>query len=126
MNKPRPPIKCNGCTKCCQEDMIRLTDQEIVEDHYLTREVTLTGPAGVIKYVALDIKPGSESRSRAHLGECVYLGPRGCSIHLRRPHACRLADCRDYFAAYDKPTRRKMAKKWPHAKVVFDEGKRRS
>ena len=32
-------------------------------------------------------------------GDCLYLGPGGCTIHDRAPAICRAFGCRKYFAS---------------------------
>lgn len=72
-------VPCNGCTRCCQGDAVRLLPdddpwQYQVEDH----------PA----------MPGQLMLAHKPDGSCIYLGSSGCTIHGRAPQQCRQMDCR--------------------------------
>lgn len=75
-------VPCNGCISCCYHGKVDISkfddpsqyDTEIRDD-------------------------GSICLKRNPDGSCIYLGSSGCTIHDRRPHACRGYDCRLYAAA---------------------------
>lgn len=73
-----PPLKCNGCTVCCQGDTIYLQPGDDPAQ-YKTKLVN-----------------GQRVLAKRKDGNCVYLTKRGCSIHNRQPQECRRFDCRVY------------------------------
>lgn len=79
-------LPCNGCTACCQRDLIFL-DQK--KDEFKKYEIEVTErfahPVAVIKH-----KPN---------GDCWYLDrDKGCTIWDGRPSLCREFDCRVFLA----------------------------
>ena len=107
-------VPCNGCTLCCRGDMIVL-HPEIGDDpsQYLTEPVIhpFTGqPAQMLR--------------KGENGNCIYLGPGGCTIHGRAPAVCRKFDCGKMFEAMSRPERRRMLKLGLADKEVFDQGRR--
>ena len=121
----RPPVAnvpCNGCTACCQHDLVFLhPDQGDVVAEYITFEVTnpLTGEHGH----ALQHKPG---------GGCVYVTETGCSLHGRAPAVCKAFDCRQLYRdlmSLPRSRRRPLLKKMRSAKLagnpVLQAGKAR-
>jgi hypothetical protein len=109
--KNRAPVPCNGCTVCCQNELLFLHPEEgdVVAD-YLTQRAwnPLTQQAGF----ALQQKPN---------GDCVYLGPSGCSIWERAPLICRHFDCRALLARIGgRPAQRRALKTGMLSKELFD------
>jgi hypothetical protein len=78
-------VPCNGCTACCQHDLVMLQPDDDPA-LYDTLEVVnpLTGERGQ----ALRHKPE---------GGCIYVGEHGCSIHGHAPAMCRVFDCRGLY-----------------------------
>lgn len=68
---------CNGCTACCYHPKVDLSKDD---------DPTL--------YETETREDGSVCLKRTPEGACVHLGPTGCTIHDRRPRACRGYDCR--------------------------------
>ena len=94
-------VPCNGCTACCQHDLIFLHPAmgDIAESYDTVPAVNpLTGESGL----AIRHKPE---------GGCIYVGPTGCTIHGRAPAICRVFDCRklyrDFFSL-PRPERRRL------------------
>ncbi len=75
----RTDVPCNGCTLCCQRDLIRLEAEDDVST-YITEPHPLVPHAFMLAH-----KPD---------GSCIYLSATGCTIHERAPFQCRIADCR--------------------------------
>lgn len=75
----RREVPCNGCTRCCRGDHIRLLPEDDAS-----------------QYITVPHKHLAGERMIAHnsKGECVYLTDTGCSIHDRAPRMCREMDCR--------------------------------
>lgn len=80
-------VPCAGCTACCRGEIVVL-DPAAGDDpaRYDTIPIAL----------ALDGKPGRALR-RTATGDCVYLGPAGCTIHGDAPAMCRAFDCRLFY-----------------------------
>lgn len=76
---PVGDVPCNGCTRCCKGDALRLLPGDN-PDEYLTEPH--------------DFIPGALMLAHKANRECIYLGPSGCTIHDRRPLMCREMDCR--------------------------------
>lgn len=79
-------VPCNGCTACCQRDLIFLhpehgDDPRNYPGNVMEAKHPLTGEQGL----ALKHKPN---------GGCVYVTDAGCSIHGKAPAICREFDCR--------------------------------
>lgn len=103
MTRQVASVPCNGCTACCQHDLVFLhPEQGDIVESYITFEATnpLTGEHGH----ALQHKPE---------GGCVYVGEAGCTIHGRAPAICRVFDCRQLYKdlmSIPRPRRRKLLK----------------
>lgn len=99
-------VPCNGCTACCQNDLIMLHPEHGDRPENYPggiREATnpVTGEHGY----ALIHKPG---------GGCHYVTDQGCSIHGRAPAVCREFDCRKLlknWLAIPRAERRRLAKR---------------
>jgi Fe-S-cluster containining protein len=101
------PIKCGSCTACCKRDTVKLFDDEDAARF----NWHLEGGFRVI-----DRKPN---------GECIYLTPKGCSIHGDAPVICQSFDCRVLFAETPKEKRRIRIALNPTMREVYDAGKKR-
>lgn len=76
---PYGPVPCNGCTRCCQGDAVRLLPDDD-PTQYETRPHFLDASQLMLAH-------------RAD-GACIYCGPLGCTLYARRPRMCRDMDCR--------------------------------
>jgi hypothetical protein len=56
-------------------------------------------------------------------GDCIYLGPDGCTIHDHAPHVCGRFDCRELFLKSDRAGRRQAIKSGKLPKELFDKGR---
>jgi len=73
------PLICGNCRECCS--------------HFQRIELTEKEGERFVWYV----RPGDHDKvSVAHKpnGECLYLGPCGCTRYADRPEICRIFDCR--------------------------------
>jgi Fe-S-cluster containining protein len=107
-------VPCNGCTLCCQGDLIRLEQNETAED-YRTEPHPFIGDAFMLAH--------------KQNGECVYLESNRCGIHDRAPSLCQLADCRIIAAKYDYETARRLhslrlidIRVWDHGRMLLEKG----
>lgn len=110
---PVQSVPCNGCTACCEHDLIVLhPDQGDRPDQYLTTPARhpLTG------------KPVLALQRQAD-GSCVYLERGvGCTIHDRAPLICREFDCRRFVQRVGKEERRAMLKAGIGSRRVYQAG----
>lgn len=80
-------ISCNGCRACCQyEALVLHPEMGDKPREYLC--VTMTNPLTGNLVFAL---------ARKENGECIYLGPEGCTNYINRPAICREFDCRKFY-----------------------------
>ena len=88
-------VPCNGCTLCCQSDMVRLLPGD--------------DPA-LYKTEPQPFAPGQLMLAhKRHNGDCVYLDrEKGCTIHSWAPQQCKRMDCRNIARAFTKKQVRKM------------------
>ena len=56
-------------------------------------------------------------------GDCVYLGPHGCTIWDNAPVVCREFDCRNTFKNSDRVGRKLAIKRGDMSKEIFDRGR---
>lgn len=87
-------VPCNGCTACCQSDVIILTGED---DASKFETVEWYGQ------LILKQKPN---------GDCIYLDrATGCTIHGRQPVKCQRFDCRVLIDGYSRKQRRMLLKR---------------
>jgi len=92
---PIVSVPCNGCIKCCQNEMLVLhPEMGDVASSYLTRKAV--NPLTGVLVDVLQNKPN---------GDCIYLGDTGCTIHDRSPAICREFDCRRMFEGFKREPR---------------------
>jgi hypothetical protein len=59
-------------------------------------------------------------------GECVYLGPTGCTIYERRPLLCRSFDCRKHYLILPRQDRDNLVRLGLSSRAVFNAGRVRA
>ena len=72
-------VPCNGCTRCCRGDVVRLLPGDDPSQCQTTPHPRL---------------PGHLALARNANGDCVYLTDAGCGIRGRAPRMCQEMDCR--------------------------------
>ena len=92
-------VPCNGCTACCRRELVPL-----LPEHGDDPGTFETQTIGTEPFLAV-----------AENGDCVYLGPEGCTIHARAPAVCRAFDCRRFFLSLTRVQRRQMG----HRSEIF-------
>lgn len=107
-DKESPAVPCNGCTRCCHRDVVRLLAHEDASAYQ-----TEAHPA-MQDTLMLAHKPN---------GDCIYLEGNGCSIHDRRPQLCRDMDCRRIAAALTFTQARKADHRHVITLAVWRRGK---
>ncbi len=110
-------VPCGTCQHCCKDEWILVKPEEgDVVERYDT--IDIVSPITGLPVKALRHKPN---------GECIYLGPDGCTIHGRHPAICRVFDCRRFFLkAQELPRgeRRRQMRDVHRYKETFEIGKR--
>ena len=101
-------VPCGGCTRCCHNDAVRLLPSDEPSQYQ-------TEPH---PYMA-----GALMLAHAPNGDCVYLGPQGCTIHATKPLMCREMDCRRIAQAITWTKARKLEAKGGLRMDVWRRGK---
>lgn len=114
MTHQRADVPCGDCRLCCRSDVIMLLpDEGDVVESYEHIVVDLPEGRGAI------LKKGAD-------GNCIYLGPEGCTIHDRAPLICRVFDCRRWFLSKTRIERRAMVKSGLADADIFEAGRKRA
>lgn len=103
-------VPCNSCTVCCKWQLVILMPEDQPNlDHYDFR--TIDRPGDPIRVL-----------NTRENGECVHLGPGGCTIYENRPLICSTFDCRKQFLSMTRNERRKMKNQemWKAARARLD------
>jgi Fe-S-cluster containining protein len=75
---------CNACNRCCHNKAIRVGPYEALR---LSRRLGITTAEFFSRHTEAG---GTVLQTRSDDHGCVFLGPRGCTVHPDRPLACRL------------------------------------
>ena len=109
-------VPCGTCQACCRREWIVLDPAagDVVEI-YETVEV-------------VDPRSGRAAEALAHQenGDCVYLGPEGCTIHSYRPRICRQFDCRVHYRSIAKKPaheRNQALRESPNLRELYEIGR---
>lgn len=86
-------VPCNGCTRCCHNDAVRILPHEDA-----SRWLTEAHPT----------RPGARMLAHKANGDCVYLGEAGCTRQDDKPQICHEMDCRRLAQAISFTKARKM------------------
>ena len=101
-------VPCNGCTRCCRNDAVRILPHEDA-DRWDTEPHPYMAGARMLRH-----KPN---------GDCVYLGDSGCTRHHDKPQQCREMDCRTLAANITFTAARKLAKSGRLPFAVWKRGR---
>lgn len=110
----RADVPCGSCHLCCRGDVIMLLPDE--GDDVASYEHEIVTLPGVGTGAVL--KKGRD-------GNCIYLGPDGCTIHDRAPTICRIFDCRRWFMSKTRAERRRLVASGLADKEIFEAGRQR-
>jgi Fe-S-cluster containining protein len=115
-------VPCKGCVSCCQHEAVVLQPAkgDVVEDYL---HWVLDGP--VVEAAAMSLGINATKLpvlQRKPNGDCVYLGPKGCTIHERAPVMCRSFDCRIFYLKWKRSGGQRIDK--VHQPII-DAGHRR-
>jgi len=80
----RDPLDCTGCTECCRVLFFGFPVDETIADKFEFYQAR-----------GCSVKIGERRVVVGVPHICVHLTEDGCSIHNKRPAACRNYDCRD-------------------------------
>jgi hypothetical protein len=75
---------CNACNRCCHGKAIRVGPYEALR---LSRRLGISTTEFFARYTEAG---GTVLQTRPDDRGCVFLGPRGCTVHPDRPLPCRL------------------------------------
>jgi hypothetical protein len=102
-------VPCGPCHLCC-----KLMTPVLPRDDPSQYQTAMCYTPGKVPYLVLD---------RHANGDCIYLGPDGCTIWHRAPSACREFDCRNTFMNSDRQGRKLAVKHGLMPKAIFDRGR---
>lgn len=118
----RAEVPCGTCRRCCRgNSMVMLLADE--GDDVASYE------HDIIDLPAANLGPLAHMAGRGPIlkrqpnGDCVYLGPNGCTIHDRAPVICRIFDCRGLVRAHPRRELRAMIAKGLLDKDIVDQGR---
>ena len=97
-------VPCNGCTRCCQGDAVRIFDHE---------------DSSQWKTEPHPYYPGKRMLGHKRDKSCVYLGKKGCTIYDNRPEQCQTMDCRNVARNMTYT----QARKFPRMLPIWRKGK---
>jgi uncharacterized protein len=75
--------RCRACSRCCYGKRIQVNPYELAR---LARNLDTTTTEVIARFT---VDGGTVLATRGDTG-CVFLGPRGCTVHADRPLVCRL------------------------------------
>ena len=101
-------VPCGSCTRCCHGDAVRLLPGDDPQQYQ-------TEPHPIM--------PGSLMLAHAPNGDCIYLGPQGCSIHETKPLMCKAMDCRRLAQAITWTQARKLHARGALRMDIWERGK---
>ena len=97
MMPPSVSVPCGRCQACCKNEAVVLQPAkgDVVESYL---HWVMDGPIVEVTAMSLGIDAKTlPVLQRQPNGDCIYLGPKGCTIHDRAPVMCRIFDCRVYY-----------------------------
>lgn len=98
---------CGGCRECCRGDAVRILPHEDP-----SKWQTEPHP----------YKAGARMLAHVENGDCVYLGPAGCTIQDDKPQQCYTMDCRRVAAGTPKSAMRRLVSQGAMNPKVFARG----
>lgn len=112
-------VPCNGCTICCQGDLIIIEKQEMRNG-----AVRMDIRDDASEYLTQTMSNGDVVLQHQKNGDCIYLDrKKGCTIHDRRPLVCREFDCARLVKTFTRRSRQRLVEQHPHMADVFWRGR---
>lgn len=93
-------VNCGSCRHCCKNELVFMTEHDD-QALYAGVLVSVVHPMTGKRVNALPHKPN---------GDCIYLGPLGCTIHGKHPYICRIYDCATAYSIVPRAERRRRMK----------------
>ena len=115
-------VPCGKCQLCCKTLIVPLAFEEWDEFDKRRHPDDPTKPAWCWVVDANGVR-GGRALPRRDNGDCVFLGPGGCTIHGHAPHVCKRFDCRELFLRSDRKGRKKAIKEKKLPKELFERGR---
>mgnify|MGYP001068980513 CR=1 FL=1 len=103
-------VACGTCRLCCRKSIIPLLPEH-GDDVASYHTQIING------HVALAMQPN---------GDCIYLGPDGCTIHGHHPAVCRTYDCAEHYLSLTGEQRREAIALGWISKAILDAGRERA
>jgi Fe-S-cluster containining protein len=116
VNAQETIVPCRGCTACCRDNPGIFLHPDEGDD------------IGSYEAVADDNPVTGDTTHRLAVkenGDCVYLGPQGCTIYDRRPVICRTFDCRKALLRFPKRVTRQMIDRGHFSQATAEAAKAR-
>ena len=95
-------MKCDQCGVCCKLFLINLTEKEYRSKLFKTQFEEF----GLVKDFQEAEMIGANIITQKEDGSCIYQKDNKCSIHNKRPEACKA-----FFCKSDDPKFKEMIKK---------------
>jgi Fe-S-cluster containining protein len=76
---------CHACSRCCKDKIIQVNPYEVAR---LARSLDVSTTDFRARYT--DGGAGVHLSRTEDTNTCVFLGPKGCTVHADRPLVCRL------------------------------------
>ncbi len=109
-------VPCNTCIECCRSKQALLLHPDQGDDVSSYQVTAAAHPdTGALVYLL----------ATKENGECIYLGPSGCTIYLRRPLLCRTFDCRKHYLILPRQDRDNLVRLGLSSRAVFNAGRAR-
>lgn len=109
-------VPCNTCVECCRSKQALILVPAQGDDVQSYQYSVAAHPDTGEPVYLLATKEN---------GECVYLGPSGCTIYERRPLLCRSFDCRKHYLILPRQDRDNLVRLGLSSRVVFNAGRAR-
>jgi Fe-S-cluster containining protein len=105
---------CHRCLRCCRHKRIQLNPYEVAR---MARNRGLSTTEFRVRHT---VEGRGVELSQAPTGDCVFLGPEGCTVHPDRPLVCRLYPLGRFVGA-DGTERFGRAKPHPESRGVYHD-----
>ena len=106
--------ECRRCLKCCRHKRIQLNPYEVAR---MARAQGLSTTAFRTRFTH---NQGGVELLQAEDGDCVFLGPDGCTVHPDRPLVCRLYPL-GRFVSFDRTEIFRPAEPHPESEGLYHD-----
>jgi Fe-S-cluster containining protein len=104
--------ECHRCLRCCRHKRIQLNPYEVA------RLAQARGMSTTALRTLYTLDGQGVELAQAETGDCVFLGPEGCTVHPDRPLVCRLYPL-GRFVSFDGAERFGAATPHPQTAGVY-------